>query len=185
VSDSPRKVIRQAVVDLLKTPVDGEYPTACEDRIYGSRSVELTTDMLPAICIYTQSADPGETQDLGGAAIEQTVHLLADIHGNAEPPDDQLDDISWQAERTVVDGLNLSGDNPELREVRWEKWSPAKTVSGELIEGVATTTFAIVFIWRKPEAEYELSDFTTIHGTMTPAPDGDQPDEEFRAELEV
>ncbi len=184
-SDSPRKLIRQAVVDLLKTPVDGEYPTACQDRVYDSQSADFSPENLPALCVYTQKADPGENQDLGGVVSEQTLDLVAEIHVTGSDLPAQLDDIAWQVERTILDRLSLTGDNPELHQVSWHKWSPARDASGELVDSVATTSFAIVFIWRKPEAEYQLSDFTAIHGVMTPAPDGDQPDEEFRAELEV
>jgi|Deesub1362A_J573_1020465.scaffolds.fasta_scaffold00715_10 hypothetical protein len=183
-SDSPRKLIRQAVWELLSTPKEGVYPTPCQDRVYPSRVLDLPREALPALCIYTLNADPGEDQDLAGTLVEQTLRLAVEVHAAGGEADtaDLVDDISWTVERLVSE---LSLDDPEIREVRWEGWTLAQDASGALVDGVAISTFAITFLWRKPEAEYELADFKRIHGTMMPAPAGDQPAEEFRAELEA
>lgn len=183
--DSPRKVIRRAVAARLKTPTNGEYPTPCQDRVFASRALDLPREALPAICVYTLGADPGEDLDLDGAVIEQTLRLAVEVHAAGDDVADLVDDISWRVERIITDELTIPDDNPEIRKATWEGWSLAQDVSGELIDGLAASSFAIDFVWRKPEADYNLSDFRRIHGAMTPIPDGDQPAEEFRAEMEV
>ncbi|WP_311276167.1 hypothetical protein [Methylobacterium sp. WCS2018Hpa-22] len=107
----PRKVIRKAFTERLRTPVDGVYRTAAGSRIFPSRIAPVALDdddELPAILIYTRTEDRDPEKDYGAEAEDTFARAKLKIVVEAlvrggETVDDKLDDIAEQIEAALED----------------------------------------------------------------------------------
>ncbi len=143
-----RSMIRQAVVDLLATPVDDVYPTSAGANVFRSRVRAIWSEELPCICVYVRGDDaailnqsPIEYRREAEVVIEISAKLDDDL-------DDTLDDISAEVERVLFLNETLKPDGwtheywPELR--LGNTSISLKGDEGDTIHGAAIITFQCV-----------------------------------------
>jgi len=140
-----RTVIRQALVDKLKTKVDDVFPTAAEDRIYGSRAKPLFDQFLPAIIIYTRSENILEerfaSDGYGASKRELEVAIEAVVLGN-EQVDDILDNITKQIE-DALDGFEMESRKADILQLKSTEIDVS--IEGSKIYGAARLTYGITY----------------------------------------
>lgn len=85
---SQRKLIRHAVVDRLKCK------TACEERVYPNRVLNLFEIELPAILVYMKN-EPSKVYQAAPVEYERDLQLVVEVVVNGDDTlDDLIDDIS-------------------------------------------------------------------------------------------
>ncbi len=187
-SESPRKLIRKAVEALLTTPVGDPPapPTAAGDRVYGNLAKDLPRDKMPALAVYALAEGPAP--DWNNTLQLRSLKLLVQPHHDfKEEGGDELDDLTWAVERTLLDSDNLGipEDGPvEIREINWQGTTlTIKTPEG-LIPGVGAVELEIQYLWVRPVEEMDLQPFLRIHGEqLGPPPQEGGAAVEFHAEL--
>jgi len=187
-SESPRKLIRNAVVALLATPVGDPPapPTVAGDRVYGNRTSALATKDMPALAVYVLAERP--SPDWNNANQERSLKLFIEPHHDFKVEGgDELDEFVWAVERTILDSKDLGlpeGGPVDIREINWQGTTlTIKTPEG-LIPGVGTVEVEIKYLWVRPEAEMDLAPFLRIHGDQLGRPPEEGGDHvEIHAEL--
>lgn len=110
---NPRKLIRQAFVGRLKTPLEGGgYRTAAQGRIYDSRLTPISEEELqedgPAILVYSRMEKYHADKDYGpeghATTLCRELHLVTEamVTGGSKV-DDVLDDIAQEMEEALSD----------------------------------------------------------------------------------
>ncbi|BAM87682.1 hypothetical protein S58_16740 [Bradyrhizobium oligotrophicum S58] len=114
----PRKLIRAAFVDRLKTALDdGSYRTRAQGRVYKSRLAPISEEELkedgPAILVYARMEETSKPQDYGvegdATHVERNLTLVTEamlLAGNEV--DDALDDMA-EAMEAAIDGFMIPG----------------------------------------------------------------------------
>lgn len=140
-----RTLIRQALVDRLKTKVDDVYPTDAEDRIYGSRSKPLFDQFLPAILVYARSENVLEerfsTDGFGATKRELEIAFEAVVLGG-EQVDDGLDNIAAQIE-LAFDGWEMSNRKADVMKLKSTEIDVS--IEGSKTYGAARLTYGITY----------------------------------------
>ena len=141
----PRTIIRQALIDKLKTKVNDQFPTAAEDRIYGSRAQPLFDQFLPAILIYCRNETILEerfvTDGYGASKRELEIAIEAVVLGNEEI-DDLLDKISKQIE-DALDGFEIPSRKADI--LRLKSTEIDVSINGSKIYGAIRLTYSITY----------------------------------------
>lgn len=187
-TDSPRKLIRQAVTALLAAPSADDppqYPSPAGPRVYPNRVLNLSEAALPALLVYTlKETNAGEVEiDVPLRSLTLLVEVRA---AGDEVLDDLLDDTAWAVEQLLVDhpDLGLAVPGLDIQEVTWQEFSLVADESGALIDGRAVTEIEVRYSRRKPEAEFDLSPFERVHSRqLGPGPEEGGAVVEVRAEL--
>ncbi|GJD31497.1 hypothetical protein PMNALOAF_2756 [Methylobacterium adhaesivum] len=106
----PRKLLRHAIRNRLKTAVGGTYPTAADDKVFASRIAPIADDDYPAILIYTrEEKDYSEPIDDSLAWRKATLSVVIEgLLRAGESVDDKLDDLAEQIEG-ALDGWSIPG----------------------------------------------------------------------------
>jgi len=140
-----RKIIRQALVDKLKTKVDGAFVTCAEDRVYASRALTLFDQLLPAIIVYTRNENILEerfaSDGYGASKRDLEVAIEAVVLGN-EQVDDILDDIAKQIENTL-DGFEMSTRKADILELKSTEMDVS--IEGSKIYGATRLNYKITY----------------------------------------
>ncbi len=86
-----------------------EYWTKAEDRVYKSRSIEITPDELPLILISAkeETAEPTHKSDWDGSFRRQLTLNVEGIFEALDDVEDDLDDMAYGIEG-ALDGLNIA-----------------------------------------------------------------------------
>ena len=141
----PRTLIRQALVDRLKTKIDDVYLTSAEDRIFGSRSKPLFDQFLPAILVYARSENILEerfaTDGFGATKRELEIALEAVVLGNGQV-DDMLDNIAAQIE-LAFDGWEMSSRKADVMKLKSTEIDVS--IEGSKTYGAARLTYGITY----------------------------------------
>ncbi|WP_407156312.1 hypothetical protein [Bradyrhizobium sp. STM 3557] len=109
----PRKLIRTAFADRLKTQLDGGgYRTRAENRVYKSRLAPVSEEELkedgPAILVYARMEKTDKDKDYGiegdATFVERELTLVTEAMLLAgDEVDDALDDIAEEMEAAISD----------------------------------------------------------------------------------
>lgn len=141
----PRTLIRQALVDRLKTKIDDIYLTDAEDRIYGSRSKPLFDQFLPAILVYARSENVIEerfaTDGFGATKRELEIAFEAVVLG-VEQVDDALDNIAAQIE-SAFDGWEMATRKADVMKLKSTEIDVS--IEGSKTYGAARLTYGITY----------------------------------------
>lgn len=106
----PRKAIRYAIRDRLKTAVDGAFPTVAGENVFASRIAPITDDDYPAILIYTRE-EKEYSEPIDDSLAFRKARLFVVVEGllrAGESVDDKLDDLAEQIE-AAFDGWDIPG----------------------------------------------------------------------------
>jgi hypothetical protein len=152
-----RKIIRHAVAKLLIGK------TAAAERVYRTR-VEPLKKQLPAVSVYTLS-EPVEVESLDVEPRELKRELKLDItawvaHSEANPADDQMDDIAEQIE-AVMDAnrfIDFQAADSVL-----ENTEITVLDDGDPMVGVITMTYSVSY--RTEPTVENLDDFNRVATT--------------------
>lgn len=107
--EHPRKLVRGAFVDALKTPVDGEYPTDSGERVEDSRDIPLKPGKLPATIIYTTGETiDADTRQTGGIRRRRMTLRCEHYHAGDDGAA-AVDRLAWQTEITINKDETLGG----------------------------------------------------------------------------
>ena len=141
----PRAIIRQALVDRLKTKIENIYPTDAFDRIYGSRSKPLFDQFLPAILIYARSENILEekftTDGFGATKRELDIAFEAVVLGSDEV-DTTLDKIAGQIE-DAFDGWEIPTRKSDVLKLKSTEIDIS--IDGSKIYGAVRLTYTITY----------------------------------------
>lgn len=155
-------MIRQAVVDLLATPVDDVYPTDAGANVFKSRVRAIWAEELPCICVYVRSDDasifnesPIEYRRDAEIVVEISARLDDDL-------DDTLDTIAAQVERVLILNETLKPDgwpNDYWPEIRLGNTSiTLNGQDGDNQHGAAIITFGCRYFQDAPEDITDTAD---------------------------
>lgn len=172
---SPRKPIRDAVVALLRTPVEVEgqnvYPTPAGANVYPNRALPLECRSLPAILVYIARETRGEQayNHLYYRELELTVEVRAlgddDLH-------DYMDDLAWLVEGLIMLDPSLGG-LVEGDRTAYEGLDLVEEISGERVIGAGLINFKLQYLPPEQETPTDLSDFLRFRGHVDlPPADG-------------
>lgn len=90
-----RKQIRARVVSRLLVSLS----SLVGSRVYASRVLPLTSESMPAVCVYTPSEKPGSDESLSGSM--RNLDLVCDIYVAGEDPDELMDEVSSRIEEDL------------------------------------------------------------------------------------
>ncbi|NTV26851.1 MAG: hypothetical protein HGB01_11660 [Chlorobiaceae bacterium] len=90
-----RQQIRKRVVSRLL----GNLTALVGSRVYASRVLPLTSEVMPAVCVYTPGEKPGSDETLSGCM--RALDLFCDIYVAGEDPDELMDQISSGIEKAL------------------------------------------------------------------------------------
>jgi hypothetical protein len=144
---------------------------------------DLAEDNLPALVVF--NLDEAMHTDVLLGEEGRILTLSIEVHaGGKADVSDLMDDLSWECERLVMNSGNLgiTANHLQIQEKKFNQWGLQRDAEGYLIHGMGATTLDIKYSWRAPDSEYDLEDFTRIHGQAQPDT-GNEPVEQFRAEL--
>ena len=175
--DSPRKIIRHAVGALLTGK------TSVGNKVHINPVDDLHRQQLPALVIFGLK-EAKHTDVLLDEEGRWLILVVEARTGDKAPIADFLDDLSFECERILMDSDNLgiTAEHLRIEDLEFEDWELARDAQGYLIQGVAATKFRIKYAWRQPDADYNLSDFLTIHAKTQPQGEN-PPQPEFRVDL--
>ncbi len=141
----PRTLIRQALIDKLKTKVNDQFPTDVRDKVYGSRAQILFEQFLPAILIYCRNETILEerfiTDGYGASKRELEVAIEAVVIGN-DNIDDDLDKIAKQIE-DALDGFEIPNRKADILRLKTTEIDVA--IEGSKIYGAVRLTYSITY----------------------------------------
>lgn len=116
----PRSIIRDSIVDKLKTQIDEAYPTNAQDRVYGNRAKPLFDQFLPAILIYAKDENilEGQYQSDGHDPLKRELEIAIEtvVLGD-DQIDQKLDDLSHQIEMTL-DGFKVPARGADILKLK-------------------------------------------------------------------
>lgn len=156
----PRKLIRHAMVDLLKAA-----NTAVGVRVFPTRVEPYKTSLLPAISVYTladASEDGAQTSTTEPHEVDVEVAAWV-AHSDANPADDAMDDLAEQIEKAVHRDPRLGGKAYEEVRLRGTVMELA-AVDGRSDPnvGIAVLTFSVRYLSDLTQGE-ATDDFVTAH----------------------
>lgn len=141
----PRSVIRNAIIDRLKTRIDDSYPTDAQDRIYGNRAKPLFDQFLPAILIYAKDEtvleEKYETNGYGPLKRELEIAIEAVILGD-DDFDQKLDDLSNQIEN-ALDGFEINSRKSDILKLKSTEID--SSIEGSKIYGAVRLSYSITY----------------------------------------
>jgi len=165
--DHPRKIIRQAVVALLKAG-----KTEAGEQVFDSGDFTLQIPATPAINVYTQSErlEGAENQDFG--LRRRTMVLSVECYHAGDEGAQMVDKMAWAVE-------NILHGNPTLGDlVEWCHLSESTMAFADVGERVlhgAVMNFDITYCTHLYEVEGEPP-VTVLYGFEPQTGKGHEPD---------
>lgn len=165
----PRTIIRQALIDKLKTKVNDAFPTAAEDRIYGSRAKPLFDQFLPAILIYSRNETILEerfvTDGYGASKRELELAIEAVAIGSVVSGDEQIDDLLDKIAKQIedaLDGFEIPSRKADILRLKTTEIDVA--IEGSKIYGAIRLTYSIIYYTanKPPEGQDFTSSLTKL-----------------------
>lgn len=140
-----RTVIRNTLVDRLKSKIDEVYLTDASERVYGSRTKPLFDQFLPAILVYTKNENILEERfaidGYGSTKRELEIAIEAVVFGN-EQVDDSLDKISKQIE-DALDDFEIPTRKADI--LKLKSTDLDVSIDGSKIYGAVRLTYLITY----------------------------------------
>lgn len=132
-STHPRKLIRDAVVNLLAAQV-----AAVDGRVYKSRVTPMQRDEMPCICVMTGDEE-SELIMVDNRRLNRTVQVHVDIYDrDQDDPSDSMDSLAGDIEDAWEADPNLGG----LLKLSWLAGTmPILDGEGEKVSGALRLLF--------------------------------------------
>ena len=141
----PRSIIRNAIINKLKTQVDSAYLTDAEDRIYGNRAKPLFDQFLPAILVYAKDEniieERFESDGFGPLKRDLEIAIEAVILGG-DDFDQKLDDLSSQIE-SALDGFEFESRKSDILKLKSTEID--SSIEGSKIYGAVRLTYSVTY----------------------------------------
>lgn len=141
----PRSIIRNAIIDRLKTKIDDVFVTDAKDRIYGNRAKPLFDQFLPAILVYSKDENILEerykTDGYGPLKRELELAIEAVILENNQI-DQELDNIANQIE-LAFDGFEIPARRADILKLKSTEIDIS--IQGSKIYGAVRLTYAVTY----------------------------------------
>lgn len=179
----PRKVIRHAVVALLKAA-----QTSAGDRIYPNRVLPVGRKQVPAILVRNgeEPVDPASSVTVPRELTRNLSLEIVALCGVEEDADDTLDDLALEIETAMHADPFLRDEEGRARcsdLILSDTSEPDIDRDGDRLIGGIALTYTVTYQTLAPESPTELDDFLTAHVTHKVTgpdmPDDDDAEDEF------